>query len=147
MRSGGDSGARRPRLPLSHRPAGKSSGCFPMAPEIKPASLSDPRAAPLPLPHPPTPASLSPLTPQQGGLPLLSNPARTSLERPSPTPYSASWLYGTCHYLELLILFYFVLVCLPPPNRSSRKPGNLAQLDLAASSKPTEQVLQIIKAK
>lgn len=126
--------------PHSLCPAEKSSGCLPIILEIQPCLPLRPQSCPLPPPDSPA-----------GWAPSCLSPNRTSLERPSPTPTQhqsyLTFFYGTHHYMELLISFYFVLVCLLPSNRSSRKPGNLAQLDLAAPSKPTGQVFQIIKAK
>lgn len=143
---------RDPTCPFNHCPAEKSSRCFPIIPEIPPCLPLRPQDCPLPSPHPPTPTSLPPLTPSRVGSPF-SQPRQDILGKTFPNPLPSirailsSLLFGTCHYLESLILFYFVLVCLPPPNRSSRKPGDLAQLDRAASSRPIGQVLQIITAK
>lgn len=116
-------------------------GCLPIILEIQPCLPLRPESCPLP----------PPLTPQQGGLPLVSaqtgHPWKGPPQPPTQHQSYLTFFYGTHHYMELLISFYFVLVCLLPSNRSSRKPGNLAQLDLAAPSKPTGQVFQIIKAK
>lgn len=91
---------RDPTCPFSHCPAEKSSGCFPIIPEIPPCLPLRPQDCPLPSPHPPTPTSLPPLTPSRAGSPF-SQP-KTPLERPSQTPYPASELSYLPYFLALV---------------------------------------------
>lgn len=139
---------RDPSCPLSHCPVGKSSGCFPITPEIQPCIPLRPQGCPLPSPHPPTASFYSPT-----GWAPPSQPRKDIFEKAFPNllpnirAILSSLPFAPCHYLELLFLFYLVPLCPPPPNRSSRKPGDLVQLNLAAASRPTGLVLQIIKGK
>ena len=141
-------------------PAGHSAGApltYPIDPPQVSAKLPPSQAHPLPtclsdsrvtIPLCPIPSTQSaPSDSPAGWAPPTPSPGETSFKRPSPSPDPTASLahlpfFQDFSLPELLISCHFILLHLPPPNRSSRKPGSFAGLISTASSKPTGQVLR-----
>ena len=134
-----------PTCPLHHCPTEQPSGLFPTASEKKPTCLSDSRVT---IPLCPNPSSqAAPSDSPAGRAPPTPSPGETSFKRPSPSPDPTASLahlpfFQDLSLPELLISCHFILLHLPPSNRSSRKPGSFAGLICTASSKTTGQVLR-----
>lgn len=135
-----------PTCPLHHCPTEQPSGLFPLHQKRNPSLRLQGGVSHIPLC--PIPSSRSaPSDSPAGGAPPTPSPDETSFKRPSPSPDPTASLvhlpfFQDLSLPELLISCHFILLHLPPPKRSSRKPGSFAGCICTASSKPTGQVLR-----
>ena len=138
--------ALQPHLPSASLPTEQPSGLFPLHQKRNPSLRLQGGVSHIPLC--PIPSSRSaPSDSPAGGAPPTPSPDETSFKRPSPSPDPTASLvhlpfFQDLSLPELLISCHFILLHLPPPKRSSRKPGSFAGCICTASSKPTGQVLR-----